>query len=764
MGTSIYEDEEHSSSKQRGSLVDRVDVEPTATGEEEDRAGGSQSGPIGSRLRTGPLLRKKGRDAARYNLRLWEDQRDLYTLDMAQWDVNDLRRKGVPNVQLRKEEGRSAWRAWYPPGSSRGGADGMNKAATLCRRTISVLFADPPVADPVPASGSAEDQGATEFAANALQELQGETALNTVTKARRAMDRACTSGVQYTHTLVDPYGSLEPVRIEAHPLAETVDDATLDPTTGIDGLGPFLLRFVRPDGTLTDTESEAAREWHPTLRKDILHPRNVRLHPHTAEDLWEAEGATIAIMTPWRDVKRMFRQARDLKDETIAAITSFRPQHAPELLDRGKGKKILDETQRVDDHLVLVVTTYYKSCADYPDGCHVTTIADQLCVVQETLVDESDGARRVRDIPLSAYMQFDDGQSGPTRSGLMEFLGPGNDTRQTMLGLILDSLEAAQRRKIFLPTSSVINPRDLQLPSKTVLPINPGGQPHYEELPKMPEGAFDLVHVLSQELDSDSGLQQAGQGLESPSVTSGEQAKTILAQVHAGLSDLRANAVRGYLRDCRIELQLARAYFDKPRRIEWEGEDGRHNERWWSGADLASTQDVRLKTGSMTMLDPVVKADLAVQYGQMGFLDPDELQQILASNMGGTLGIRDNPFRKRIKRQIADWLEGPPEGWQPAVIQAVDPTTGAPVAQFDPLQDPTLQAIWRSVPADQLPRAAQLRLGELARLQCTERYAAANEYWRAGVDAEFLLAQMAVQAAAQAAQMQPGGAPSPTET
>ena len=170
---------------------------------------------------------------------------------------------------------------------------------------------------------------------------------------------------------------------------------------------------------------------------------------------------------------------------------------------------------------------------------------------------------------------------------------------------------------------------------------------------------------------------------------------------------------------------------------------------------------MRVKAGTGTMMAPAAKIDYTTDLVDRQLLAPDEARELLSSNLAATIGWRDEPYRLRIRRQIADWEEGPPEGWAPAEPQAqTDPATGQQV--LAPAPDPVLGPMWEVVPADELPPIAQIRLMELAHAMSSVTYLRWPPAWRQPMVQEFQHMQQIVSMAAAAAAPQPQqGAPAP---
>ena len=724
------------------------------------------TGPLMEEIPEGEPGRLVERKIAKLAMKIWESKDPVLDRVECQWKVNKARRAGISNAKVVYDSIDEHWTARLPTNASPDTTPDVNKAATLCRRFASLMFADPPAPEVIPPSGEDEDVAASELSERILLDLQGESHLNEAEKARKAFDRASTFGSGYVRYFIDARGGgLVPVEVQAHPDATHVDNALvdpatmqvdpttvqfdemgfaipgtgeLDPTTGIEQ-GPYITRYVRQDGTLTDEASEAAKRWAPEIKSEVLDGRHVRLIPHTADDVWDAHGAQIASMSiTWGELKNMAPELKTLEKDDQKEILKYRPKKADDLIPGGKAMDVeMDKNE--DERLVFVLTTYYRQCEDYPQGLYLITIADRFVLHRSEWVAEIDGEQTPLDIPITQYSQFTEGRDGYWKVGLMEIVGGGNEYRASQIANWLDHLEKLNNRKTFLPTNSIIRPEDLALPRATALPMNPGGKPEFEDVPSYPADSYNMMEFMGREMDDASGVLETAR--EASQADSGRQAFAIVSQVHAGLSEPRQAVERAYIRGARITLQMARAFYDVPRELRWAGEDGKYRHKAWSGADLGGTTDVRVKAGTLTMLAPAAKAQLAEHYAGLKIIPPDELREILSSNIGATIGLQDDPVLLRVRGQIAEWEEGPPDDWQPAEPQGVDPMTGQPI----PAPDPVLAEIFEAVPSDTLPGTAQRRLREIANAMQGSRYRRWPPAWRAGLDAEFQRMMLAAQ-------------------
>jgi hypothetical protein len=676
------------------------------------------------------LLVMKPEEAARTMMREWDDSwKDIANI-AEQWKVNKARSEGYTGVTLVKRENRSE--AHIPLGA-RKAVQGMNKAARLCRAVGSAIWNDPPKADATPAGDDDEDRDAAETSTRVLNDVCSEGNLDYPLAGRTAWDRGSDFGSGFLRIWVDETGGGRmPKEIQASPEAVSPDD----PFPNGDDCEP-ILRYVTPDGQFTDDKSQADHVWLPKVKREILTGKHVRFIPFNGTtDIWDADGAQIGAARSLGELKRQFPELREWPADRIAKLVTTRPQHFNDLLPSGKKDPNADPSK--DESMCFVLTRFHVQSPKYPKGCYVIAAGKDEILYRGPWYDELHD--EPLDIPLTQFKHFAE-EGNPYGNALMTNLGPGNEVRAQMVASWLEHLDRFNNRRLFVPLTSTLQAHQLQSPTGTPIPILPGGEPKYEEIPDFPVITEKMLAFASAEMDDESRLQQVGQGLNPAGVKSGLHANAIREQVQIGLSDLRENTERGLVRGWRIILQQIRAFFTQPQQIRWMGNDGAYKVDRWSNADLGGTKDVRIQRGTFTGLSPIGKANSVFEYIQAGIpINPMDVQHLLEGQVGAQLGLQDNPHRLRVKRQIAEWEEGPPDGWAPPPPM-VDQMTGQPI----PGSDPYLVKIWEPRPQDAMPDAAQIRVYELARAMAGTTYSRWPREWRMGIDQAFELAKQASQ-------------------
>lgn len=696
------------------------------------------------------LLDMEKGEAARRVMKDWDESwKDIRNLS-EQWKVNKARAEGYTGVQLVKRQDRNE--ALLPLGAKKS-VSGMNKAARLKRRVRSVMFNDPPVPECTPSGDDDDARDAAETGTRILQYQCSEGQLDFNLVAADAFDMASNYGSGFIRFWVDETGGgFLPKQVEASPQAVDPNDPyPVDPMTGIKRPCDPILRYVTETGQFTEQRNEAERVWLPKIRREVLTGKHVRFLPFNVRDLWEADGVMVGCAVSLGTLKKMFPEMRKWPEDRILKVCETRPQHFQDLLPAGRKSQPGDPKK--DDTLVFVLARYHVQSPLYPEGAYLIAAGSEELLYRGTWFDEEHA--EALDIPLTQFKQLTE-EDNPYGKGLMEDLGPGNELRSAMYGAELEHLDRFNNRKIFASMISPLagNPQLMQAPTGTPIPIMPGTAPIYEEIPDFPVIVEKMLAQASTEMDDESGLQQSGQGLNSPSVKSGVHANAVWQQVQMGLTDLRENTQRGLIRGWRVMMQLDRAFFSEPQLMRWQSPDGRFKLKRWTGADFADTTEVRVQRGSFTLLTPSAKAELAQTYGPQGMnlLTQADLEHVTEGNIGGLFGLQDNPHRNRVRLQIAKWQDGPPEGWNPpqAPIDPmtgqpqVDPQTGQPMA---PPPDPTLAQMFDTRAVDTQPDVAAIRVYELGRTMSSTAFRRWEQFpaWQQALTQAYTQARQAAQ-------------------
>lgn len=680
----------------------------------------------------------------RYLQEEWVFQTPLYTHRICAAEVNARRRMGEGNLWVEKVQDRGLYRIYQSHGPSYVNTF-YRKADRLCFKALSHQYQDPAQPDATPATGEPADRDAADLATRILTDLASEANLNEVEGHKQGWNLACNWGSAYLWYYTDPKGGgRQPIEVLAQPDQQHVEDALAVPGTEV--------RYVLPDGSLQPQSNGAALRWMPKLIRQVATPGHVRLLPHTACDLWDATGLIYRDYYPWYVLKAWFPGLQETTPEDREHAITIRPPDTTHLLPK-LGWRTHDQKPKPgheDEGLALLTIKYCLEGDQYPDGAMIVVVGDRLLPHRGPWILEVEGRREARDLPFTQIQQWPSSDGCPAGQGLMDYLGPNNETRADLYDQFERMVENLVNRKIFLPSHSTLQPKDFDSVYRKVHYITPGGQPFYEDVPEVPGSLLTMLDRTDTEMNDAANLPgESGEGLQAPNVKSGRQALTVVATQQANQSDVVQRGNRAFQRSWRVILQEAKAHFTVPQALKYSGADGSYKVKRWRGADLGSTRDITIKRGTGTTFNPLQKAQMAAELGRLAGMDQDQVQELVASGLSPFTSIQDNPILQRIRGQIAEFEDGPPPDWQPppAPVDALgqpllDPMTGQPVP---PPPDPVVSQLWEPVLADLAPANANLRVRELNRAMCRAIYRSKPPEWQQGLLGEYQRMTQAVQ-------------------
>lgn len=737
----------------------------------------------------------------------WRAQDKSFKNRIARWDLNERRLDGDTYSKLVQDTDQDSYRI-YTPENAELAPPSLNKTRDLCNKVVANLLVDPPKFEAEPASDEDEDVSAAEFTTRALENEIGETGLDLIGKLEEAEDLACSQSA-FLRFYVDPHGGgRRPKEIYASQAALTVEDALFveappeelapavpeAPVLPPDGMlateepgladmgaalggdvpaeappspelppappgkipqpGPYFIRYVKPDGSLTDDASEADIEWLPKIRCEVLSGRNCRFLPESASGIDDAQGMLVAAYAQLGDLKRRFPKVMGkYSPSELSKMVEYNPPETKKLLPKSAGdgqgtKKPGQPEGPPDDAMVLTITGYIdakKAGPSYPKGAYVC-MAGGKCILErmpwETMVQLTKNKSKYplpKDIPVAQVRQFKHKDDGHGR-GMVDLIGDGDPIRAFLLGSVLEYLHRVNNPHLFVPVGAV-HENFVGLPRGTPIPYNAsaGGKPEYEQFGSLPSEFMQLYDTIGQLQDSMSGLQEAAQGTSDANSQSGIAKQIVVEQALVALGKPKRALDRAGIRACRIILQLMRDAYTTPQKVRIVGEDGAYKEQEFTASDLGSTLDVRIMPGTSTMLPASAKQDLILRYAtpidpnQPPILTMVEAKKLIRTGVRAVIGMQDSPALQRIKGQIKAFKDGPPEGWQPIAPQ-VDPMTGAPpvdAATGQPLPPPVdpSNPFADQRPTDDEPEGSQVRFQELSDLISSGAFRKHGDQW-----------------------------------
>lgn len=705
------------------------------------------------------------RKLARHCWRLWESLESVVQPRVVRAKVNHARRLGDRFVGMVKDQDTNLWRLYTPPNSRRV-PPSLSRGRRLCRRITAQMFQDPPLPEATPSRDDDDARDASELATRILSSLGGESGVNNLRSAQRAFDKIHDYGSGFRYHYVDPEGGGAGPRTILASKAALTEDEAIERTETVMGMQgpvtrtvalpePYVPRFVRPDGSLTDDEAEAEEVWTPRLCHEVHTPKTVRMWPPTAQDVSEARLVFLLAFRSWGDVKRLYPEVEQLDDEAQKRITTHRPKNLADYLPNHLTEQDLEGPDRPSDKLsdnaiCVLLLVYAKAGPEASDGLYAVIGGSREVIARDEWLyrNEDTGKIEPLDIPVDQFKGWEEGDEDQYGFGTMDWLGEGDELLAQIDGARVLHFQRLGNRKTFLPMTSSLTPRALQATTATVIPYS-GGKPEFEDLPSFPTDIIELRKTIADEMTDESGLQPAAQGQDTPNIQSGFHAVQMIEQSLAGMADLRQHAADALERGWRVDLQLMRAFFSGFHILRQVGPDNALKVRHWTAAELGDCSDVRVLRGTFSMMSPSMKSSIALAMSQNGLLTREGLMRATSGGTGGLMALQDDPHILRVRRQVAIWELGPQQ---------------LPDGQFDPMSPSPFD--YR--PVDDQQDVAAVRAVELGRAMASTHYSRMPIWWQQGLVDTYMRAFFAAQGQVQPpppppnqppAQLPPGATP-----
>lgn len=633
-------------------------------------------------------------------------------------------RQGIPFGRLEKIPNQAIWVSKLPNGMGRESSAGVpNKADDLCNKLEDTLMSDPP--KPLPeckvADESAED--AADLAATVLTQDGGETGTNDILTYRWAINNALTASSSFVHYRVDPVGGgQQPLQVLAHPqatdpakpLVAMVPSGMPDPATGQPqmveepAVNP-ILRYVSPptegapSGTFVEEPGQADRVWLPKVVVECLKREHVRCFPATAR-VEDATAVAILSYCTLGDGRTRWPQTVGQMDDTkLRSLANWRPSLGEQsiipyalrngLADGASGPSLAEvgSLSPLLQRRMYYYRLYIPQSPEYPEGyyCDLNGLDGGTELERGTLgytVTLPDGStdKRVTDVPIAQYTPQKDINGGdPMGYPVLARFAGSSEASATLYAAMMDMCDNMLHPHVFIPGTTTIDEEDWADRTRPIVyNANSGATPTYEQFPALPP-VMNVLDHLDTKMDTSSGLTATAQGLDTVNSQSGVSKQLSVSQSQVFLSGFNQELRNCMMRGWRVKLQLIQAKFTTPQLIEYTGEEGSGEARFWTGENLAGVDRVGLQPGSGTMKTPEAKANYVAFLQGQQWMTPEAAADVAVPSIRLDLGIPADPVDEALNRSLNVWLQGPPEGWEQGYQTYQQQTLPQAKAQYD---------------------------------------------------------------------------------
>lgn len=701
---------------------------------------------------------------------------------------------GIPFGVLDKEPNQNLWIAKLPPGmTSERGAAIPNKANDLNNKVSEQLLADPPRPNPDSKTNGEKQDEASELAAQFLKLSGGEFGSHDVDNLRWALRTALVRCSGFLHVDIDvDGGGYQPYQVLAHPKAQDPNNPLVamlpDPNTGQpipETTASPVLRYVSAQGQFVQSPAEADRVWLPDFDIQRLRREQIRTFPPTAT----VDDAKAVIILGWctlAEAREYWDSVATMDMTQLTNLASWRPplserivpftfrggiadgQTGPSLPDVGNLSPLL---QRRMFFYRLYVNPDQQ---EYPNGLVIDVTGQKggLILNRETLdyqIPTSNGQMdtRCREIPIVQLTPVQDTEGNdPFGWPFINRFAGSTEATATLYSSYLDALERMINPHVFIPSTTPIDDVDWADRSKPVL-INPGDQmPVFEQIPPLPD-IVGVTQDMRQQQDTASGLTATAQGLDSENAVSGTAKNLTIKQAQVALSGILQQVRNAFTKLWRIKVQYAQAKFSTPQLLQYSGDEGSSEPKWFRGEDLAGVDTIGIEIGTGTMQTPTDKANSLAFIQSQGWLTPDQVADVALAALARDIGLPPDPITQAIDRAVSLWLDGPSPIWmqqmqayqqsvqqaqttyqqQAALAQRMGGMAPVPPQAPPPPQPPVNP--FQPKPNDTEPTVAMKWMKRLSRLMLDPAYDAQPPEWQDLVNQKYMVAVQALQPPAQ---------------
>lgn len=692
-------------------------------------------------------------------------------------------RSGVPFSRLEKIPNQSIWVQKLPMGMTKeSSASVPNKADDLCNKIEDTLMSDPPKPNPQPHVEEERAKEAAELAAEFLHMDGGEAGTDDVQTYRWALNNGLTAASSFLHYVVDPTGGgYQPVQKLAHPQAQDPQNPLVAMIQTPEGMveeqaADPVLRYVSPPtpeapaGQFVDDAEQADRAWLPAIRIERLRRESVRMFPPTATLKNVRAMVVVRFGTLEEAIKQWPETVGKMSQSDMFGLANWRPVMSDQVVPftlrgamqsgaTGPGYEQVGTLSALLQRRMFSYRLYVACDPEYPDGywCDVSganggTVlgeGDLSYVVQMPVGGKE---KRCRDIPVVQVRPQQDVDGGDPMGWpfIGRFAGP-SEAESTLYAAFQDLCDNMLHPHVFLPSTTPVDEDDWLDRTRPIVTDPDAKPPYYEQFPTLPP-VMALIDNMDKKMDVISGLTATAQGLDSSNSKSGVAKQLDVRQALVSLSGMQQNLHAAMTRGWRIKCQIAQAEFSTPQMMEYSGDEGSAQPRWWTGENLGGVDRIGIQPGTGTMMTPEGKAQYIAFLQAQQWLPPDEAAKVALPNIKMDLGLPQNPYQQAIERSVATFLQGPSpsfveaqqkqqqavqmaqQQYQSAVaqIQAQAPA-GTPQVAPPPFQPPPLPPLpgpFTPRPNDIEPKVAAIYAARLSELFVDPQYAKQPPGWQ----------------------------------
>ncbi len=364
-----------------------------------------------------------------------------------------------------------------------------------------------------------------------------------------------------------------------------------------------------------------------------------------------------------QDSKDVFLLSLKDNDQLEAA----HPELRGKLRESGLTKKQYHYDDHVDtSHKSVVVDWYYKKNSGGRDVLHyVQYVDDVILYASEDDPKYTDtGFYNHGKYPFVMEVLYEE-KGTPAGFGLIDIMRNPQEFIDRLDGAILDNALWAAKPRYFGKDSMGINEDEFLDTNKQI--VHTTGSPNEDNLrpietKELSGNTLSVRQGKIDELKETSGNRDFSQGSTTAGVTAASAIAALQEAGSKGSRDMIKGAYRAYTEICNLVIELVRQFYDLPRAFRITGENGQPEYIEFDNSGMQSQQvteygmdfstkepifDIKVKAQKSNPYSRTAQNELAIQFYQLGFFNPQMSDQALAA-----IDMMDFEGKERVRETI----------------------------------------------------------------------------------------------------------------
>ena len=343
----------------------------------------------------------------------------------------------------------------------------------------------------------------------------------------------------------------------------------------------------------------------------------------------------------------------------------------PELRGKLRESGLTQKQYHYDDHVdtshkSIVVDWYYKVNHGSGDVLHYVQYVDDVILYasEDDPKYAQSGFYNHGKYPFVLDVLYEE-KGTPAGFGFIDIMRNPQEFIDRLDGAILDNALWAAKPRYFGKDSMGINEEEFLDTQKQI--VHTSGSPNEDNLrpietKELSGNALAVLQAKIDELKETSGNRDFSQGSTTAGVTAASAIAALQEAGSKGSRDMIKSSYRAYTEICNIVIELVRQFYDLPRAFRITGENGSPEYIEFDNSAMQAQQtsafgmdfttkepvfDIKVKAQKSNPYSRTAQNELALQFYQMGFFNPQMTDQALA-----TIDMMDFEGKEKVRETI----------------------------------------------------------------------------------------------------------------